>query len=339
MNIREKLGLGPKKDNATSTLTDDYVEQAQQQADNDTAAQLGASDDDTTVEAPMTEEEAMRDASERITALSLGEGSWSLIDRAMDSLARNTGTGLEDPDAVARAKQLASLIRAADNNLEIVVRALVGSTPVLDRPGVVYSLLYRVVQQSVFFANLDLRQAEGIDLYSDDALVAEFFARYTNSEYVDEALSRVVHTENGDVSLSPDDQREKQQSDAAFSDMGFEARRDIELRYLFEKYGSDDLGDAVVRSLEDVQLLCDLTAQSFGWPNDRPMPYANVREPNGSYTPITDARTALDAQEIKRKASQQRRREARAEQMSKAQLLAAEIVTASLARPTIHRRK
>lgn len=292
---------------------------------------------ETTDDEPRTEEEQMAHAAERLEKLELGHGSWTLIDRALDNLSKNTGAGLADEDARQRAKELAALVSATDNQLDVLVSAIAQATPVLDRGLAVRNVLYRVLQQCVFYANLDYRQAEGIDAYSDDAVVAAFFERYVSSQYVEEALARVVDEQV----LSAEDEREKEQRDQRTSDMGYEAVRDIQLRYLTDKYGVDasSLEDAVLQALQDIQLLFDLTAQSYGWDPNQPVPYGFVQEKDGSFTPINDAQTALDAQEIKRVAAQKRRREQRSEQMAKAHDIAAAIVAASLKRPTVHRRK
>src|SRR5690606_42007996 len=99
--------------------------------------------------------------------------------------------------------------------------------------------------------------------YSDEATVAACFERYVGSQYVEEAMARVVD----DQVLSPEDGREKERRDEVMDENGFEAMRDIQLRYLSEKYGVDaaSLEEAVLQALQDVQLLFDLTAQSYGW--------------------------------------------------------------------------
>lgn len=346
--IRESLGLEPKNTDPSAppvtNLPDNYFSE-EEAGLREQAAALGSGvtldptpdEPETTDDEPRTEEEQMAHAAERLEKLELGHGSWTLIDRALDNIARNTGAGLTDEDARQRAKELAMLVSATDNQLDVLVSAIAQATPVLDRGLAVRNVLYRVLQQCVFYANLDYRQAEGIDAYSDETTVAAFFERYVSSQYVEEALARVVD----DQVLSTEDEREKEQHDAATSDMGFEAMRDIQLRYLSEKYGVDaaSLEEAVLQALQDVQLLFDLTAQSYGWDPNQPVPYGFVQEKDGSFTPINDAQTALDAQEIKRVAAQKRRREQRSEQMAKAQDIAAAIVAASLKRPTIHRRK
>lgn len=306
-------------------------------------------DEEDTDDEPRTEEEAMAYAAEKLEALDLGHGSWTLIDRALDNISKNTGVGLTDEDARQRAKELAVLVNATDNQLDVLVSAIAQATPVLERGLAVRNVLYRVLQQCVFYANLDYRQAEGMDLYSDEATVAAFFERYVSSQYVEEALARVV----GDQVLSADDEREREASDDIRSNLGYDTMRDIQLAYLHEKYNvgssgdrrylvtveNDDVAQAVLQALIDIQLLFDLTAQSYGWDPHQPVPYAFVQEKDGSFTPINDAQTALDAQEIKRVAAQKRRREQRSTQMAKAQDIAAAIVAASLKRPTVHRRK
>lgn len=286
-------------------------------------------------ETELTEAEAMAEAAEKLGKLELGEGSWSLVDRALDSIARNSGTGLDDPDAVARAKQNAALARIADGDLNAIIQGLIAVSAPADVAGNVYSYLYGVLKQAVFFANLDYRFAEGMDQYSDEAAVQEFFVRYVSSTYVEEALGRVVE---GRV-LSADDTREFEQERRQRSDQGFEDRREIELAYLRERYGAEDPAEAVKQALEDLHLFFGLTVESLGWDSARPLPYGNVREADGKFTPITDVQNALDAAEISRQASQKRRREKRAADMANAAEAVAAIMAKSLQRPTVHRRK
>lgn len=359
--IRESLGLGAKaadENTAPHTnLPDSYFSDEEVKLREQAAAELGSGvtldpppeDPEAADDEPKSEEEVMAAAAEQLDALELGHGSWTLIDRALDNIGKNTGTGLTDEDARLRAKELAALVNATDNQLDVLVAAIAGATPVLDRGLAVRNVLYRVLQQCVFYANLDYRQAEGMDLYSDEATVAAFFERYVSTQYVEEALGRVVNEQ----ALSADDEREREFSDEVRSSQGFDATRDIQLAYLHETYAvgssgdrrflatveNDDVAQAVVQALQDIQLMFDLTAQSYGWDPSQPIPYAFVAEKDGTFTPINDAQTALDAQEIKREASQKKRREQRSATMAKAQDIAAAIVAASLKRPTVHRRK
>ena len=331
-NIRKLLGLGEKADPNTTHLPADYFDQPEIV---DEAPRIEASAEETASDEPLNEVEAMAAAAERLEKIELGEGSWSLIDRALDSIARNTGAGL-DEEGQLTAKYRAQLAKLADNDLSVIVQGIIAASAATDAAGNVYSYLYAVLKNCVFFANLDYRFAEGMDQYSDEATVQEFFVRYTSSTYVEEALSRVV----SDRTLSADDTREYEQERKTRSDQGFEDRRDIELRYLQEKYGAEDPADAVLQALNDIQIFFDLTVASLGWDsNERPMPFGNVREPDGKFTPINDAQNALDAAEIARQASQKKRREKRAQTMADAATAVAAIMAKSMQRPNVHLRK
>lgn len=334
-SIRDTLGLGEKKDPNVTTLPDDYFDQPQEQVAAPADPVTAGLEDDLDEVVPLTEEEAIAQAGERLSTLELHPGSWSLIDRALDSMSRNTGSGLDDPDAVLEAKQRAMLVKATDNDLSVLTQAIIASSAPEDAAGNVYSILYAVMKNCVFFANLDYQQAQGMDAYSDEATVQAFFERYVSSTYVDEALSRVV----GDQVLSADDNREKEQEDKQRSDQGFEARREIELAYLTEKYHALDVEEAVVQALRDIQLLFQLTCESLGWDLMRPMPFGNVRNADGTYTPISDALTAIEAAEIARQASQKKRREKRTQMLSGAAAAAQAILAKSMQRPTVHLRK
>lgn len=331
-NIRNALGLGEKQNPNVTNLPPDYFDSTQVEA----AAPVDEEPQAPAEPTEPTEQEAIEAAAKRLEAIDLPPGAWSLIDRALDSLANNTGSGLQDEQAKAEARHYGALVKACDNDLSVLTQAIIATSPATDAAGNVYSTLYRVLKNVVFFGNLDYRQAQGMDTFSDEATVQAFFDRYVSSEYVDEALARVV----GDQVLSADDTREKEQEDQQRSDQGFEARRDIELRYLFEKYGATDVEEAVVQALEDIQLMFQLTCESLGWDPARPMPFGNVQNPDGvTFTPIHGAVEALDAAEIARQASQKRRREARAAMLTGAAQAAAAIVARSLQRPNVHTKR
>lgn len=353
MSIREALGLGPKTNPNQTDLPEGYLEDKAAAAEAAKVATAGPDvhltdlpTDDLDNErderrANMTDDERlaedMAQAGERLEQLELSTGAWSLIDRAADSMQRQTGAGLDDPDARADAKARAALLKIADNDLSVCVQAIIAGSAAEDAPGNVYGFLYAVLKSATFFGNLDYRLAEGMDIYSEDAVVEQFFDSYVSSTYMEEALARVV----GDQVLITDDIRESQAEEKARSDMGFESRRNMQIAALRELYGADEdaPGEAVKTALRDVQLMFQLQTEMIGWSVDRPMPFGNVQEVNGSFTPITDVETALDAVEIKREAAKVRRREKRAAAMSGAQAAAAAIVAKAMQRPTVHQKK
>lgn len=342
--IKESLGINPdtKIGRELSDDTFDNTPGPSSEVDLHAAGpttQPGAHAEEEDHDEILTEEQRMeRDinaAGEKLQTLELGPGSWSLIDRALDSLSRNTGAGLEDPEARDDARRFAALVKATDNDLSVLISAIVESSAPTEAAGSLYSALYRVLKNCVFFANLDYRQAQGMDSFSDEATVQAFFDRYVSSTYVEEALARVV----GDIVLSDEDLREKEQADQVRSDQGYEARREIELQYLTDRYGATDVEDAVVQALQDVQLLFQLNVEVLGWPPERPMPFGNVQNPDGTtFTPINDALQAIDAAEIARQASQKKRREKRASMLADAAVRAAALVAAANKRPTVHRK-
>lgn len=353
MSIREKLGLGPKTEPNQTNLPEGYLEEGL--AAKQEAAKVATAGPDVVLDGLPTDDldrederraalsdderlaEDMAKASEKLDTLELSAGAWSLIDRATDSMQRQTGAGLDDPDAKADAKARAALLKIADNDLSVCVQAIIAGSATEDAPGNVYGFLYAVLKSATFFGNLDYRMAEGMDIYADEATVEQFFANYVSSTYVEEALARVV----GDQVLLSDDSREAEQDERARSDMGFESRRNVQIEGLRELYGAseDEPGEAVKQALRDVQMMFQLQTEMIGWPVDRPMPFGNVAEPNGTFTPIYDVQTALDAVEIKREAAKVKRRERRAAAMSGAQAAAAAIIAKSMQRPTVHQRK
>lgn len=333
MNIREKLGLGPKKEDR-APLVDDTVDITEQER----AAEAALAGDE--VEEDSGDADPIMEAQERLKSFELSRGSHSLLDRALDSISRNTGAGLDDPDAAAEAKLRAALIKATGNSLSVAISAITMTTPVDDMPGAVYSLLYSVMRNALFFANLDYRQAQGMDMHSDDATVGEWFFRYVGDEATLEALGHVIVDDNGErIELSPDSREQDVEPP-----VGFATLRDLQLAGLQEIYGhgasgdrkhlvgadSEDAASAVLTSLSDLRLFFQLTSESFGWDIDRPMPYGNVRNPDGSFTPITDPEIALDATEIKRKAAQAKRKEKTRANLSAAAAAAQQLLAAAL---------
>lgn len=333
MSIREKLGLAPKNPEAEPKVLVDDTREAPAPA-HDLSAELAALDD--LMNEELEQADSVQKAQAHLAAFELTPGAASLLDRAMDSLSKNTGAGLNDPDAVAIAKGRAALIRAAGGQLSVVIDATVEVTPPLEVGGAVYSLLYAVLKNALFFANLDRNAARGFDMASDDQVVEDFFARMVGDRYVTEALGHVV----GDLELDNDDRNDQS------APVGFETRREAQLRALAQIYGHvgrDSYGgrqylagydisaeDAVVEALRDLRLFFQLTCEAMGWDVERPMPFMNTQNPDQSFTPIHDAETALDATEIKRVASQVRRREVQAQRATAATAAAQAIMRKAL---------
>lgn len=337
MSIREKLGLGPKQENR-APLVDDTVDITKQVK----AEQAAAEEPGEQVE----ERDSMASAAAQLENFELSRGSASLLDRALDSISRNNGAGLDDPDAVLEAKLRAQLIKASGNSLSTAISGIVQVVPVDDMPSAVYSLLYSVMRNVLFFANLDYRAAQGMDVNSEDAVVAEWFYRYVGDETTSEALGRVIRDAEGHaIELSPDERERDVEAP-----VGFETRREAQLRMLQEQYGhgasgdrahlvgadSEDAANAVLTATSDLRLFFQLTAESFGWDPERPMPYGNVRNPDGTFTPITDVEIALDATEIKRKAAQAKRKEKNRATLSAAALAAQAILAKALDSKKVH---
>lgn len=306
------LGLknAPK---ATGRINDDtqYVDE-EAEAGKAEAAKL---------EAHLAEDPASK-AAMALADFDLSVGARSLIDRALDGLSKQTGANLEDKDAAADAKLRAQLVEASGNDLGVLLEALSAEGTPTEVAGAVYSLLYATLKGATFYANLDYRQATEMDFASGEATVEAWFTRYVGDRYVTEALGHVV---DGDVELPPDGDSEREPP------MGLMTRREQQLTYLEEVYAASDIEDAVIRSLEDVRLFFQLTAEANGWSPEQPMPYGNVRNVDGSYTPITDVQVAIDTAEINRKAAQVKRREKRQASTLAAAAAARKILAAKLA--------
>lgn len=255
-------------------------------------------------------------AAEQLRGFALTLGAKSLLDRAMDSMAKNTGRNIQNADVAAEIAQRAALIEAAGGDLSIVLDALADSSGPLELPGVVYSMLYNVLKNALFIANIDYRRA--LDPKGDFD-----FAPY-QPRTIDE------HLGHGEFAA---DQREEAH---ALSDapIGCDSTLDRQWWAMRALYGDtfEDFADAIPRSLEDLRLFFQLTCESFGWDPENVMPYMNEQQPDGTFKSTTDVLLALDAQEIKRQVARKKRNDERAATLASAADRARELARATLRR-------
>jgi hypothetical protein len=290
-----------------------------------TAEQIAEGNVDTSVETSLLEQvindERKNDpagfAAEQLRAFALTPGAKSLLDRSLDSMTKNSGNGLKDADAAAQVKQRAELIDAAGGDLSIVIDALSTSCGPLEVPGVVYSMLYNVLKNAVFIANMDYRRA--LDPKGD----------FDYTPYVGTPQGNPDH---GGVGFHVDQRFEAaEMSDAPY---GMDSYLDRQFNAMRALYGDavEEFTDAIPKALEDLRLFFQLTCESFGWDPENVMPFSNTMNPNGTFDPVHDAMLALDAQEIKRQVSRKRRNDERATQLSSAAERARELARAALRR-------
>ncbi len=237
-------------------------------------------------------------AAQELETFNLTPGSKSLLDRAMDNLAKNTGDGLDDPDARMNAKLRASLIGAAGNNLRVVIAA---TAETVDKPTdigpALYSLFYNVVKAAGFIANLDYRR--WLDPNAD----------FDMAMYVDR---------REDEPSAPD---------------GMDTDIDRQLAWFQTMYGSgvEDEGDVIKRAFSDLRDYLQLTLEAFGSDPNRIIPLAMVMKPDGKFDELHDPTVALDHYEIKRVESRKRRNERESARMQKAAERAQAILAKGLA--------
>lgn len=322
--IKQSLGIEGKAER-TEPLKDDTHEVVETDTQQTAAAEPVQ---DTGKPEDVQQLDAMQAAGKQLDNFELSQGAASLLDRALDALSKNTGAGLEDPAAVQDAKLTASIIRNAGNDLSVVLEAYTLVADPLNLGATIYSVCNKVMRQSLFFANLDYRQAEGLDIASDDSVTEAFFARYVDDQYVTEALGHVVEG----VELV-DDPREADREPP----YGFETHREAQLKALARVYGSEEPTEAVINALSDLRLFLQLLTEVHGWDPERPMPYANNMEPNGTFTPIHDVVQALELTEIKRAASQVRRRERAMATSAAALEKVRALMAAKVSGPKVHR--
>lgn len=273
-------------------------------------------------------EEHIADDPAAKAALELAEfrmtpGAKSLLDRAMDNIAQNDGVGLDDPDARMSAQLRASLVNAAGGDLSVVIDALVTSCEEpKDIAPTLYSLGYNILKSAGFIANLDYRRY--LDPRGDFDLSPYIVLPNEDGKYepgaVREALGHDFYADAREETRDPPP--------------GLDSTIDRENEFFRATYGADaeSTEDIFACALEDLRLFLQLTVESFGWEADRPMPFAFLMDPDGSFTPINDPRLALDHYEIKRKESRARRRAKENTRMAAAAARAQELVKGALAR-------
>ena len=236
-------------------------------------------------------------AAEQLSNYVLSPGAQSLLDRAIDNVARNTGVGLNDEDAKADARMRGEILTAAGNNLGVAIAALSSEADGDEAASIVHSLCFNVLKSAVFIGNLDYRRF--LDPAQDNDLhlyMREYDAR-KGEDGRDPRTDPAFETDN------------RQDHSPLEGDTGFETGAEYQLASLRTLYGDIHAEeDVVAASLQDLRFHFQLLTESFGWPVDRPMPFANVMEPDGTFTPITDAGMALDATELRRQASRAKKR-------------------------------
>lgn len=270
----------------------------------------------------------------QLSELRLSPGAKSLLDRALDNLSQNDGAGIPDEDARAEIKLRAELVAACGNDFGAIIDALdtVSENP-REKAAMVYSLGYNVLKSAVFYCNLDYRR------YLDPKGDFDLWAQY--------GLPR-SKGEDGNDPRDAGDRMDDRDEDTA--PCGLDNARDRQEAWLKETYGLDanapqwewlkaiyghsmqDEEEVFFSALSDLRLMLQLTAESFGWDPNNPMPFSNVMNKDGTFEPITDAESALNHSEIKRKESLAKRRAKQASTLSAAAIAGRAALKAALAR-------
>lgn len=290
MNIFKKQ----KAEAATASVADDKARD--EHVHDDTIAQIAA------LETEIEKDPAARAALE-LEDFQLTPGAKHLLDLALDNMSTNDGQGIDDPQARDAVKLRAALIEAAGGDLGVVIEALVASCEKpTDVAPALYSMLYNVVKSAGFYANLDYRR------YLDPR------AEFDMSSYLSAEGKARIDRELSEEHGSPD----RREDDPSAPD-GLDTYVDRELALYRQLYGAEVIedGDVILCAWSDLRLFCQLTVESYGWEGDE-MPFTFVQETDGSFTPVHDVRTAIDALEIKRQQSRAKRAEREAARVSAA---------------------
>lgn len=152
--LRNSLGLlaGDKRERTEDTR--------------DVTDELKAMDEDLSAAAKLEEvlaEEAAADpaeaAAQKFGAFELTDEAKDLLQRAVENAARNTGNGIEDPQAKLKIRSMAELLNACDNDLSAALIALTETMPSTELPNAVFSLCFSVQKAAMFLGNLAYRRA------------------------------------------------------------------------------------------------------------------------------------------------------------------------------------
>lgn len=239
-------------------------------------------------------EQRMEQAGKALEEFEVTPGMRSLMERALDNVAKNTGQNLEDPAAKAKADAFATIILASGHDLAVAIEILVESEAPSKLAGTVYSFLYTILKAAVFIGNLDYRRALDPEADLDTTLYAD--AR--------EARRDAPPGLEGDPVPTP------------VEDLITQALGDLQLFLTLTAnvHGWDPKG-------------------SDGEPTGELIPFDNVMSASGgSFTPIRSVSEALDRQEVKRKAAQAKRADAFAALKAKSAGAAKAILAKALAR-------
>ena len=146
--LKDSLGLLAGKED-----TVDITDQLAQLEREDQAAQL--------LEQSLAEDakDPAKAASIKLESFSLSETAQTLLQRAIENAARNTGNGIDDPNAKLKIKSMADLLAASDNDLSAALIALTEAMPIAELPNAVFSLCFSVQKASMFIGNLMYRRA------------------------------------------------------------------------------------------------------------------------------------------------------------------------------------
>jgi hypothetical protein len=324
--IREALGLGPKNDDAELAKLDEttgYVAQGEDgphtpieyvdskvlntkhsdvvpvpadgkaQAVNVKPPKVEAKPLSLAMELVLAEKR-LEAAGEALGAFEVTRGMRTLMERALDNVAKNTGQNLEDPAAKAKADAFATIVLVSGHDLAVALEILVESEAPSKLAGTVYSFLYTVLKAAVFLGNLDYRRA--LDPESD--------------------LDTTLYADKRDAHRDAPPGLQGDPVETPVEDLITQALGDLQLFLTLTAnvHGWDPKG-------------------SDGEPTGELIPFDNVMSANGaSFTPIRSVSEALDRQEVKRKAAQAKRADAFASLKAKSAEAAKGIMARVLAR-------
>lgn len=240
-----------------------------------------------------TPEEAQIKACADLKAFEITHGTRTLLERAMDNIAKNNGANLEDEGAKAKANAFATITVASGYDLSIALAVIAESEVSTRLAGTIYSYCYSVLKAATFISNLDYRRE--LD---------------PNGE-----LDATLYADKREENRTPPLGLQADMPEVPISELVTQALGDLQLflTLVAESYGWQP------RDIDNE-------------PNARMIPFDVVMTTDGKFESIYGLEQAMDRQEVKRKVAMAKRKDAFAAMSVNAAKRASELVRAAVAK-------
>lgn len=224
----------------------------------------------------------------------LTPGTANLLDRATENIVNSNVSNFTNAQSRADMSARIALLKACDGDLGIALQSINMVHQPKDVPGEVKGLLFTLLKAATFLANIDYRRALDANAEFDYSLYSPIITKGedSNDKYDADFRQFLVDRREDNSPLE--------------GKSGHPTRHEQQLEAMQELYGKDFqcMEDAVISSLQDLQLFFQLQAEAHGWYDPSgPIPYMVTVENGDTDKPIfhsiTSAMEALDEQEVK----------------------------------------